>query len=53
MENVNILTIVIVIIAALALIIFVTVKNQKDRNELNPDSQDAVEEEKTDAEHDR
>ena len=53
MEYVNTTTIAIVIILGLALIVFVTVKNHKDKKDLNPDSQNVVEEEKTDAEHKR
>ena len=53
MDYINTPTIVIVIILGLALIVFVTVRNQKDKKDLNPDAQEAVEEEKTDAEHER
>jgi hypothetical protein len=53
MEQVNTTTIVIVILAALAIIIFVIVKNHRDRKEMNPDSTDPVEEEKTEAEQHR
>lgn len=53
MENLNITTIVIVVIIGLALIVFVTVRNQKDKKELNPDAPDAVTEEKTDELNDR
>jgi hypothetical protein len=53
MENINTPTIVIVIILALALVIFLTIKNQKDKKALNPDTPDAVEEDRTEAEQER
>lgn len=53
MENLNITTVVIVVIIGLALVIFVTVRNQKDKKELNPDAPDAVTEEKTEEMNDR
>jgi hypothetical protein len=53
MENINTPTIVVVIILAVAIIIFLAVKNQKDKKELNPDATDAVEEEKTENEQHR
>lgn len=53
MDYINTPVVVIVILLGLALIVFVTVRNQKDKKGLNPDSQEAVEEERTDAEHDR
>ncbi|SJZ97918.1 hypothetical protein [Sediminibacterium ginsengisoli] len=49
----NIGIIVVVIVLALALLFFLTRKNMKDRKELNPDAQDAMEEEKADHTHDR
>ncbi len=53
MEKLNLTTIVIIAIIGLALIIFVTVRNQKDKKDLNPDATNAVEEEKTDELNDR
>lgn len=53
MEHINIPAVVIIVIIGLALVIFVTVRNQKDKKELNPDAQDAVKEEKTDELNDR
>lgn len=53
MEQVNIFVIVIIVIIGLALIIFVTVRNQKDKKDLNPGAPDAVTEEKTDEMNDR
>jgi len=53
MEEVNIAVIVFVIIAALVLIFFLIRKNQKDKKSLNPDAQDAVDEEKTEEENKR
>ena len=43
MEYINTPVVVIVILLGLALIVFVTLRNQKDKKDLNPDSQDAVE----------
>lgn len=53
MENVNIPTIIFVILGALVLIFFLAKKNQKDKKDLNPDAQDAVEKEKTEQENER
>ena len=53
MEHVNISTIIFVIFAALALIFFLVKKNQKDKKDLSPDEQIAVEEEKTEQENKR
>ncbi len=53
MDNMNIGAIVIVIIIALVVVFLLVRKNQKDRDELNPDAADAVEEVKNeqDKEH--
>ncbi len=53
MDNMNIGAIVIVIIIAFAVVFLLVKKNQKDRDELNPDAEDAVEEVKNeqDKEH--
>ena len=53
MENANITIIVIVGLAALVLVVFLIIRNQKDKKELNPSGPDAVEEEKTDIQNDR
>ena len=53
MNTANIITIVFVGIAGLALIIFLIWKNQKDKNALNPDAEDAVEETMMDQELDK
>ena len=53
MDNMNIGAIVIVIIIAFAVVFLLVKKNQKDRAELNPDAEAAVEEVKNeqDKEH--
>ena len=51
MENINTPTIVVVIKLAVALIIFMIIKNQKDKKKLNPDAPDAVKEERTETEN--
>ncbi|NCI46221.1 hypothetical protein [Sediminibacterium soli] len=53
MENVNIPIVVIVVIIALAIVLFVTIRNQKDRKKMNPDAPDSMEETKTDDMNDR
>jgi hypothetical protein len=53
MENANIAVITAVIILGIALVLFLFLRNQKDKKDLNPSGPDAVEEEKTDAMNDR
>lgn len=53
MENFNVATVVFVIIVGIALIIFINVRNNKDKKEIDPSSQDAVTEEKTEELNDR
>lgn len=48
MENVNITAIVITVLVAIALIFFVIIRNRKDKKNMNPSAQDAVEESKGD-----
>lgn len=52
MEN-NMTVLVIGIIAAVVLVVFLIARNQKDREELNPGSSDALEEEKMEQLNDR
>ncbi len=53
MENSNIAVIAGVIVLGLGLVIFLFMRNQKDKKGLNPSGPDAVEEEKTDIRNDR
>jgi len=51
MEDVNMTTVVIVIILGLALVVFLFLKNQKDKKAMNPDAPVAVEEDKMEHGH--
>ena len=50
MESHNILILVVTGITALALVVFLIIKNQRDKQLLNPDETDALDETKTDQE---
>lgn len=50
MSNTGILIIAITGVAVLALLIFVNIRNKKDRKSLNPDASDLVEETRGDKE---
>ena len=47
MQDANMTTVVIVIMLGLALVVFLFLKNQKDKKAMNPDAPAAVEEDKT------
>gem|GEM_PF-3409651 len=53
MENSNMAVIIGAIILGLVLVIFLFVRNQKDKKDLNPSGPDAVKAEKTDTQNDR
>ena len=53
MSSDNLWVLVLGIIAAVALIVFLNVKNQKDKKDMNPDADDAVEEKRMDGERDK
>lgn len=44
MSTINIFIIALTVIVVLAVLLFINIKNKKDRKSMNPDSQDAVEE---------
>ena len=48
MENMNITAIAITLLIAIGLISFVVIRNRKDRKDMDPSAQDAVEESKGD-----
>lgn len=45
MQSVNMSVIIVVIIAAVALMVFLIIRNKKDRKTLRPDANSAIEEE--------